>query len=174
MPRLRRLTPTICAFHLGFGLVPLSGRPLLGLPSVLPVACDTGLAPCLGRDRGAWAAPAASQLLGSLPFLSVADASVLPALRGLAPGLVIRMPVLDQFFRAHGCPLCNRGSPFGLALLRGTRLGMDFLWLDLAIFDLPPRGVSREVYGVLKKLSFGRMRPRSPQAGIQHGGQRGL
>ena len=107
----------------------------------------------LVRYRGVRAAPAAPEFLGSLPFLSGTDAFVLPALRGLVLGLVIRIPALDRFFRSHGCLLCNRERlTFGLALLRGRLLGRGLLWLGLAR--------PLEVYGVLKLLPFSRTCPR--------------
>ena len=112
----------------------------------------------LVRYRGVRAAPAAPEFLGSLPFLSGTDAFVLPALRGLVLGLVIRIPALDRFFRSHGCLLCNRERlTFGLALLRGRLLGRGLLWLGLAR--------PLEVYGVLKLLPFSRTCPHSSLRG---------
>ena len=132
------------------GLVPLLGSLLPGLNPLQPAFLDAVLAPGSTRYGGALAGPAKAQLLCLPVAFPCLNPLLLPAVRELAPGLVVSSPALAPFLWGDADSLLGR--------LRNLWLGF---WLGLpgrfSLFLLWRRG---DVYGVLESMAFTEVRPR--------------
>ena len=128
------------------GLVPLLGSFLLGMNPLQPAFLDTVLAPGSARHGGASAGPAKAQLLCLPVAFPCLNPLLLPAVRELAPGLVVSSPALGPFLWGDADPLLGR--------LRGLWLGLPG---PFGLCLLWRRG---DVYGVLENMAFTEVRPR--------------
>ena len=122
------------------GLVPLLGSLLPGLNPLQPAFLDAVLAPGLPRHGGASAGPAKAQLLCLPVAFFCLNPLLLPAVRELAPGLVVSSPALGPFLWGDADSLL--GQLRDLRLCLPGRFGLCFLWRR------------REVYGVLESMAF--------------------